>query len=79
MRSGRTVLAFPGVVDHDDPVVVQSDHRLAAQQLKAPVVDPLGVPGTLGQEELQPLHRPRSRTDDRLRSGSQVIVLRVGA
>lgn len=67
VRGRGAVLAVPGVVDHNDPAVVRSRRRLLAQQFAPPVVDLLGLPGRLGQEELQPLYPRHSRTGHRLR------------
>ncbi|GAB2806553.1 hypothetical protein GCM10027073_44040 [Streptomyces chlorus] len=47
----------PGVVDHQHPTRVRGGRLIGPQQLKAPGVDPFGVPRGFGQEELQPLHR----------------------
>ncbi len=67
VRGRRAVLAVPGVVDHDDPTVMRSRRRLLSQELEPPVVDLIGLPGGLGQEELQPLHPRHPRTRRRLR------------
>src|SRR5439155_10252699 len=40
-------------------------------QVQPPVIDPLGVPPRLGQEELQPLHRRQLGPGHRLRPGQR--------
>ena len=75
---GCAVLAVTGVVDHDDAVVVRSRRRLLTQQLEPPVVDQFGLPGRLGQEELQPLHPRHPRTCHRFRpcqAGDRLVPL----
>ena len=51
------------------PPRVGGGRRIGQQQLQAPGVDLLGVPGRFGQEELQPLHRRMLGPDDRLGPG----------
>jgi hypothetical protein len=55
VRGGGAVLAVPGVVDDQHALVVRGGGGVGQQQFDAPVVDPLVLPGGLGQEELQPL------------------------
>ena len=59
-------LPIAAVVDHQHPVLVRRRRGVGHQQLQPPTVDRLGVPGRLGEEELEPLDGWRLRPDDRL-------------
>ena len=62
-------LAVAAVVQHQHPPLVRAGRGIATQQLQAPLVDPVEVPGGLGQEPLQPLHGPVLGAGDRLGAG----------
>ncbi len=48
-----------------------TERRIFQQQLSSPVIDHAQVTPGLGQEELQPLHRPMLRSGHRLRRGQR--------
>ena len=56
-------LAVAGVVQHQHPVLVRRGRCIAQQQLQPPLVDPLVVPGRLGEKPLQLLHGRVLRAD----------------
>jgi len=64
-------LAVAAVVQHQRPLVVGGGRRVAHQQLDAALVDPLVVPGRLGEKPLQPLHGLVLGADDRLGAGQR--------
>ena len=71
VRGLRPVLAVPAVIDHQHPAAVRRGRRVTQQQLQPAGVDPLRIPPRLGQEELQPLHRPVLRPGHRLGPGQR--------
>jgi hypothetical protein len=71
VRGLGAVLAVPAVIDHQHTAAVRRRRRVRQQQLQPAVIDPVRVPPGLGEEELQPLHRPVLRSRDRLGPGQR--------
>jgi len=61
VRGLHPVLAVPAVVDHQHPAAMRRGRRVHQQQFQPPGIHVVSVPPGLGQEELQPLHRPMLR------------------
>jgi hypothetical protein len=65
----RTGLTVARVVDHQHPVSVWGRGRITQQQRESTGVDCLGIPGRLGQEELQALDSTGLSLHNGLRTG----------
>jgi hypothetical protein len=66
MRGVPAGFAVAAVIDDQHPLPMWRGCRVAQQQLDAPLVELLVVPGRLGEKPLQPLHGLVLGTDDRL-------------
>ena len=69
MGGGGAVLAVAGVVQHQRTPVMRSGRRVLPQQLHAPLVDLVVVPGRLREEPLQPLDLTVLGTRNRFGAG----------
>ena len=65
------LLAVAGVVDHQHTLLVRGGRRGAEHQLEAAGVERVGVPGRLGEEELEALDGRALGADDRLGAGQR--------